>query len=406
MIKFEEAYKIMMNHSERYVLKCETVDLLKSLNRVLSEDIISDMNMPPFDKAAMDGYACRKEDIHNELEVIEIVAAGQIPQKEIGKNEAAKIMTGAMLPKGADAIIIVENTQEIAPNRIKNTKIGKNLNICQVEIDDKPNLNICYVGEDVKAGEIVLTKGKLIKPEDIAILASVGCVHVPVSKQIRVAIIATGSELVEPHQKPSISQIRNSNSVQLVAQLSAMGAIASYIGIADDVEEATQAIINKAISENDVILLTGGVSMGDFDLVPAIVEKTGFEILFHHLAVQPGKPTLLAVKDDKFLFGLPGNPVSAFTQFELLTKPLIYKMMGHNFEPLPIKMPLAATYLRKKDNRKSWIPVQITKNGTVQVVSYHGSAHINALSFAHGLIVIEIGQKEILEGTLVDVRLY
>ncbi len=406
MITFEEAYKILMHNSERYVLKCETVDLLNSLGRVLCSDIVSDMNMPPFDKAAMDGYACRKEDIYNELDVIEIVAAGQIPKKEIGKNQATKIMTGAMLPKGADAIIIVENTIEIAQNRIKNTKNGKNLNVCQVEIDDKPNLNICYIGEDIKEGEIVLKKGKLIKPEDIAVLASVGCVQVPVSKQIRVAVIATGSELVEPHEKPSISQIRNSNSAQLIAQITAMGAIPSYIGIADDLEESAQNTINQAINDNDVVLLTGGVSMGDFDLVPAIVEKNGFEILFHHLAVQPGKPTLLAVKSDKFLFGLPGNPVSAFTQFELLAKPLIYKMQGHDFVPLAIKMPLAETYSRKKYSRKSWIPVRITEDGKVQIVNYHGSAHINALSFAQGLIVIEIGQKQIMAGELVTVRLY
>ena len=406
MIKFEEAFSILMNTKNRYVAQCETVDLDNALGRILFEDVKSDMNMPPFDKAAMDGYACRKDDIYNELEVIEIIAAGQAPEKEVGKNQTSKIMTGAMMPKGAEAIIIVENIEKTSENKIRNTKSQASVNVCQVEVEDKPNLNVCYLGEDVKQGDVVLEKGKLIKPEDIAIMASVGYSQPKVSKKIRVAVIATGSELVEPHEKPGLSQIRNSNSSQLVAQARAMGAIANYIGIAGDLEEETYNTIQKAIAENDVILLTGGVSMGDFDLVPAIVEKAEFEILFHHLAVQPGKPTLFAVKDNKFIFGLPGNPVSSFTQFELMAKPLIYSIMGHNFEPLPIKMPMAVTYTRKKDKRKSWIPVTLTSDGKVKPVNYHGSAHINALSIADGFIIVEIGNKQINEGELVEVRLY
>jgi len=406
MIRFEEAFDILQTQMNRYVGSCETIPLEHSLGRILAEDVQSDMDMPPFDKAAMDGYACRLEDIYNELDVIEVIPAGKVPENEIGKNQASKIMTGAMMPKGAQAIIIVENTIEIGENRIKNTKNSGALEVCQVGVEDKANYNICYVGEDVKSGEIVLQKGKIIKPEDIAVLASVGYANVKVGVKPKVAIIATGSELVEPHEKPSISQIRNSNSAQLVAQVQAMGAEANYIGIAEDIEDHTLETIQKAIAENDVVLLTGGVSMGDFDLVPAIVQRADFKILFHHLAVQPGKPTLFAVKGNKFLFGLPGNPVSSFTQFELLTKPLLYKMMGHEFSALPIKMPLAADFSRKKDNRKAWIPVRLTPEGTVQVVNYHGSAHINALSIAHGFIVIEIGTKELKAGELVEVRIY
>ena len=301
MISFEEANKIIRESIIH--LGSEEVPLRQSLHRVLAEDVISDIEMPPFNKSAVDGYACKKADIQKELEVIEIIPAGNIPEKKITTGQCAKIMTGAVVPEGADTVLMVEYTEETAKNKIRFLK-------------DKTNSNICYQAEDVKNGQKVLTSGIFIEPQHIAVMASVGYSEVFVAKQPGVGIISTGDELVEPSEKPGISQIRNSNAWQLIGQVERMNAIPDYLGIASDDRDATFQMINKAFEKNDVVLLTGGVSMGDYDFVPGILEECGLEILFKSIAVQPGRPTLFGKKENKFCFGLPGDPVSSFGQFE------------------------------------------------------------------------------------------
>ncbi len=402
MIKFEEAYNIVK--SVNVQLETQKVPLNDSLGYVLAENIRSDMNMPPFDKSAMDGYACREVDLAHELEVIEIIPAGKIPKKTIGENQCSKIMTGAMIPKGADCVIIVEDTEEINENKIRYTKPVPEINVCQVEVGNKPNVNICYIGEDIKTGDVVLEKGTLIKAQHIAIMASVGHTDVLVHRKPKVAVIPTGDEIVEPHIKPNVSQIRNSNGSQLVAQLKAMGIEANYYGIARDVEGATMNLIKKAYAENDVILLTGGVSMGDFDLVPEILKTLEFELLFQAVAVQPGKPTVFGRNGNKFCFGLPGNPVSSFVQFELLTKPLLYGLMGEDYKPLNLRLPIGKDFSRRKAGRMSWIPAVFTDDGYIVPVEYHGSAHIRGLGVAQAIFAVPIGVKELKKGDLVDVR--
>jgi len=400
MIKFEKAYSIIMESS--YLLDTEEVDLEFALGRVLASDVLSDMHMPPFDKSAMDGYACKEADLRNELEVIEIIPAGYLPQKKIGKNQCSKIMTGAMLPDGADCVIMVEHTEIISENKIRYTRLSPEVSVCQV--DTKINLNICYCGEDIKTGDLVLPKGTFIKPQHIAILASVGCVNPKVYRRPKIAVIPTGSELVEPHKKPSPTQIRNSNGAQLMAQIARVGAEGTYIGIAADTDDDTLRKIMQAVDNHDIIILSGGVSMGDYDLVPKILEQAGFQLFIESVAVQPGKPLVFGTKEKKFVFGMPGNPVSSFVQFELMTKPLIYRLMGFDYKPLSIKMPLHADYTRRKAQRMSWLPVRITPEGTVKPVEYHGSAHINAYSVADGIIAIPVGVQTLKKGELVDVR--
>jgi molybdopterin molybdotransferase len=217
MVKFEEAYDIVIKSIQQ--LPIDRVRLENSLGRVLAEDVYSDMNMPPFDKSAMDGYACRYEDIANELEVVEIIPAGKMPERTIGSNQCAKIMTGAMIPEGADCVIMVEDTEEIDPNKIRYTREVKELNVCALNFKEKRQLNICYLGEDIKEGDIVVEKGTFIRPQDVATMASVGYVNVLVSRMPKVAVIPTGNEIVEPDIKPSVSEIRNSNGSQLLAQL-------------------------------------------------------------------------------------------------------------------------------------------------------------------------------------------
>jgi molybdopterin molybdotransferase len=390
MIHFQEALKIVL--SQARLTESESVEMSRSVGRILAEDVISDMDMPPFDKSAMDGYACCRSDLQNELEVLEVIAAGQVPAYDIGSNQCSKVMTGAMIPKGADCVIMVEHTRQTAKGLVEFTAT-------------KTADNICYTGEDVKAGEPVLQKGLLVCPQHIAVMASVGCVNPKVYRKVKVAILSTGDELVEPHIYPDPGKIRNSNAWQLMAQAEAMHVEPFYLGIAPDEETQTLAFISKAMAGCDVILLTGGISMGDFDFVPAVLQQAGFEFHFRSLAVQPGRPTLFGTTaDGKYCFGLPGNPVSSFNQFELLVKPLLYKMMGREYRPVILRLPLAVDFKRKKSVRLSFIPVNLNGQGEVTPVEYHGSAHIHALTQAFGLMSVPIGVTEIIKGELADVR--
>ncbi len=372
------------------VLGTEKVEMAGSLGRVLAVDVRSDMDMPPFDKSAVDGYACRKTDLNGELEVIEIIPAGKVPAKTITTGKCAKLMTGGMVPDGADTVIMVEHIIETSGNHIR-------------FVNEKTSANICFMGEDIRKNEVVLKKGTFIRPQEIAVLASVGCVEPEVFCRPVVGIISTGDELVEPYQTPAPSQIRNSNAAQLIAQVQKAGAIPQYFGIAADTEESTRQFITKALQNSNIVLLTGGVSMGDFDYVPKILEELGISLHFKSLAVQPGRPTVFGTKDGKYLFGLPGNPVSSFVQFEMLVKPLIFALMGFDFKPLEIKLPMGQTYLRRQTKRKSFVPVFI-KSGKVYPVEYHGSAHIHSYIFADGIVALSLGESKLEEGALVDVR--
>ncbi|MBN2683351.1 MAG: molybdopterin molybdotransferase MoeA [Bacteroidales bacterium] len=389
MISIQEALNIVLKKD--YSVDSEIINFVDSLHRVLAEDVFSDINMPPFNKSAMDGFACRMLDINNELELIETIPAGKIPKKTVGVNQCSKIMTGAPIPEGADCVIMVEDT-----------KILNNGNI--LFLKDKTKDNICYLGEDITENQKVLSKGTLIRPQHIAIMASVGKTKVLVAKKPKIGIIATGSEIVEPGNVPNQSQIRNSNAYQLISQVKSLAAIPNYLGIAIDSEEDTYQKIKKGLEETDLLLLTGGVSMGDFDFVPKIMQKAGVEILFDKIAVQPGKPTTFGIHKKASIFGLPGNPVSSFVQFELLVKPLIYKMMGCNSALPELFLPMKNRYERKRSERESWFPVIINSEGFVETLDYNGSAHINGLGPANAICRIELGKNCIEQGERVYVR--
>ncbi len=389
IISFEEAYDIVL----RNVLETgtESVSFIESLGRILAEDIASDMDMPPFNKSTVDGFACRKEDLGHDLEILETIAAGMQPSKEISDKQCSRIMTGAPLPEGADLVFMVEDSVILPSGKVSyNGSFTKE--------------NIAYKGEDIKQGDLVLRKGKLIKPQDVAVMASVGFTSVRVSRKPLVAVISSGDELVEPFIKPGVSQIRNSNAYQLLAQLLRAGALGKYYGIAKDDKEATYQLVKQAIAECDIVLLTGGVSMGDFDFIPAVLERAGVKILFSRINIQPGKPTTFGIHPNAFVFGLPGNPVSTFTQFELLVRPLICKMMGYDLKPFSVNIPMKVSFSRRLADRQAFIPVIITSDGLVSPVEYHGSAHISSLSLADGIISLESGKKSIEKGEIVNVR--
>ncbi|MFO8129982.1 MAG: molybdopterin molybdotransferase MoeA [Bacteroidales bacterium] len=389
MIPFNEAFELIMQDIP--LMGVERINFSISLGRVLRQDVISDLDMPPFDKSAMDGYACRMQDIDKTLKVIEVIPAGKIPERFVSERECSKIMTGAIVPGGADCVMKVEDTEVPEEGYVRYT-------------GHATRSNIARKGEDVKTGAVVLRDGLQIQPQHIAVMASVGCVEPFVSKMVRVGVLSTGDEIVEPERKPGPSQIRNSNGYQLFAQIMRSSAEPVYYGIAEDSAAATREIIEKAMDECDVVLLTGGVSMGDFDFIPGVLDDLGTEILFKTVAIQPGKPTVFCKMNDKRIFGLPGNPVSSFNTFEIFVRPLIMKMMGWNGSFPTYRLPMGKKYRRKKSHRMSWMPVMIGGDGKVYPMEYHGSAHIHALSDAHGMIALPVGATELKEGEMVNVR--
>lgn len=389
MITLDQALEIAFSKAQ--TLGTETVDLMLSTGRILAEDVLADADMPPFNKSAMDGYACRREDLEKELSVIELIPAGQSPIHNIKPGQCSKIMTGAQVPQGADTVFMVEFSQQTAAAKVRFT-------------GDRTNANICFQGEDLKKGDLVVSSETLLKPQHIAMLASVGCVNPVVYKKPVVGIISTGSELVNPEEAPGPSKIRNSNGPQLYAQALSFGLKVNYYGIVTDDEQLIRQTIEQSIIENDVTILSGGVSVGDFDFVPQIIRNLGFDIHFNKISIKPGQHTTFATKGSKTIIGLPGNPVSSFIQFEVFAKPFLWKLM--NYQQADIRLPIAMSheFTRKKSDRDEYLPVQITGKNEVQLVAYHGSAHIHAYDQAFGFITVAAGKTELIKGEIVDVR--
>jgi molybdopterin molybdotransferase len=361
------------------------------MDRVLAQDILADRDMPPHALSAMDGFAARKCDLDDPLKVIETIPAGTRPTKPVGGGECSRIMTGAVVPDGADTVVMFEHTEE--ENGV-------------VRILKKDtNANIRYGGEDLKAGDKVLSAGARITPVEIAVLASVGCDPVPVSRRPRVGVIAKGNELVEPSVTPNAAQIRNSNAYQLCGQVRRAGCDPRYLGIARDTPEAVEATLKKALQQSDVVLLSGGVSAGDFDFVPSILRKSNIDLKFEKVAVKPGKPTVFGVLDNQWFFGLPGNPVSTFVLFEMLVKPFLLALMGCRWEPWRVRARIAGGARRRKADRTEFRPVRLGPDGQATVADYHGSAHIHAYTNANGVVTMRAGETELGDGAEVEVIL-
>ncbi len=323
--------------------------------------------------------------------VLETVPAGVMPSKTVTPGTCSRIMTGAAVPEGADYVFMLEDSQEKEGGRVMFT--------------GRPgNDNIAKAAEDCYSGQTVLKAGRYIKPQDVAVMAVVGAMEVTVSCRARVGVISTGDELVEPDRTPAGAQIRNSNASQLMAQVTRAGAIGKYYGIARDEEASIEKLLRKAVEENDVVLISGGVSFGDYDLVPKVMRAVGLTIHFDQVAMQPGKPLTFCTGEKKAVFGLPGNPVSTFVQFEVMVRPFLDKMAGVAHEETRMLMPLAADYSRKRAERLAWIPFTVTPAGEALPIEYHGSGHITALTGAWGLITIPRGQSWIQKGEMVSVR--
>jgi molybdopterin molybdotransferase len=388
MISFEEALQLVA--SSKIPLVTEEIPLIRALNRILGDDILSDIDMPPYDKSAMDGFACRKADLDNELMIVEEIPAGRVPVKSIGPGQCARIMTGAVVPPGADYVLMKEHAAILTFDSIKCSRYSE-------------NTNICYQGEDVKSGDRILAAGARLLPAQLAMMAAAGCIRPRVFCLPRVAVISTGNELVEPDKKPGSGKIRNSNGIQLTAQAIQFGLPADYLGIIPDNREKLTEVLAGTLKKYQVILISGGVSVGDYDFVPAVLQQLDVDILIHGMNVKPGKHFLFGRRENHFALGLPGNPVSSFVLFEMLVKPLLNGLMGNTEEPRWLSVPLAHNYSRKKDDTLFFIPVSLN-NGTALPLEYHGSAHINSYSVANGIMEVPVGIHTIKEGDLVHVR--
>jgi molybdopterin molybdotransferase len=399
MISVEEALNRILETIRP--LPLEKANLLDALGRVIGEDVCAGRNIPPKDNSAMDGYAIRWQDTQGAskedpavLTVIEDIPAGAIPLKSVEPGEASRIMTGAPVPDGADAVMRMEDTE----------KDGGKVKIFTAA---HKGLDIRNAGEDVKEGETVICRGDVVRPAEIGMLATLGRSFISVYQKPVVAILATGDELVDIDEKPTPWQIVSSNSYSIAAQIIECGGIPLQIGIAKDTREDLVAKFRAAMRA-DIIISSGGVSVGDYDLVKDIMKEVGNNMQFWQVAMRPGKPLAFGSMEGIPVFGLPGNPVSSMVSFEQFVRPSILKMMGH--KTLFRKTVTAAIRegITKKQGARHFIRARVDyENGqyTVSATGEQGSGILKSMVRANGLIVLPENATSAKAGEAVTVQL-
>ncbi|HLE86104.1 MAG TPA: gephyrin-like molybdotransferase Glp [Candidatus Brocadiaceae bacterium] len=397
MISVDTAIEIITDVVEP--LPAKTVPFEGSLWLCLAQDVQSDIDMPPFDRAAMDGYAVIAEDTDRapvELIVIEDIAAGHMPTKKVLRGQASKIMTGAAVPEGAEAVVKFEETEDLPSNN--RVKILRAI--------DKGR-NISKMGEDMKVGQIVLHKGMPIRPQEIGVLATVGKSRVEAFPAPKVGIISTGTELVDVESTPSAAQIRNSNGYSLAAQARRLKADVELLGTVKDSKEEIYRIMHRGL-QKDILILSGGVSMGEYDLVGDVMKDLNTQIYFEKVALRPGKPVIFGKKDKTLIFALPGNPVASFVTFELFIYPAIRKMMGFStLHRTTLKASLETEILVKR-KRREYRPAFLRMQNNMWFVSpveWHGSADLLSTTRANCLLIVREDAEKLAVGQLVDVIL-
>jgi molybdopterin molybdotransferase len=391
MLSVAEAQAVVLKHAR--ALAPQTMELsAAALGLVLAEDVASDIDMPPFDKALMDGFAVRCADLPEgqaALTVIEEVTAGQTPRRTLAAGQATRIMTGAPIPAGADAVVMVERTRVLDDNR--------------VQVDDrapKPGQNILPKAREMKRGETVLKAGSLLRPQEFGVLASVGRAAAKVFLAPQVAVLSTGDEIVEPSQVPGPGQIRNGNGAMVTAQVSQAGGSPRFLGIARDRVESLRASITEGL-RSDILVLSGGVSAGKLDLVPGVLQELGVEAHFHKVAMKPGKPVFFGTRGPTLVFGLPGNPVSALVCFELFARPAIRRLKGYA-DPGPkiVEASLAEDFAHRSDRPTYHAAVlQSAETGwQARPVPWFGSPDLRGVLAANAFAVLPAGEHQFRAG--------
>jgi len=399
MISFEEALDKILSRIRP--LGLEKVLLLEGLGRIIGEDIYARRDIPPFDNSAMDGYALKFEDIWESskdhpvrLEVIEDLPAGSVSKKTIGKGQAIRIMTGAPVPKGADTVIPVEETRKEDGYAVilKAAPFGE---------------NIRRSGEDVKKEERVISRGDLIRPAEIGMLASVGRSSVLVYQRPLVAILCTGDELVDVDENLDETKIISSNSYTLAAQVKDCGAVPVQLGIARDRKEEIREKLRQG-TRADMLISSAGVSVGDYDFVKDALGDLGMEMAFWQVSMKPGKPLAFGTIQGKPVFGLPGNPVSSMVSFEEFVRPSLLKMMGHRQVFRTVVEAILQEEIRKTAGRRHFIRAFVSfKQGSyfATTTGDQGSGILMSMLKANGLIMIPEAQEIARAGEKVKVQL-
>jgi len=400
VVSFEEARRLVEQHAAG--LKpgsTETVDLLFGVGRVLAEQVLADRDFPPFARATRDGYAVRSADVAQlpaRLQVVGEIKAGDWPEKcSVGGGQAVGIMTGAPLPSGADAVVMVEHTA-LSGDRV------------EVKRSVAAGENFVPHGSEARAGQALIDRGRRMDHALVAIAAAVGKSRVEVFRKPRVAVLSTGDELVEIDAKPGPAQIRNSNSYSLAAQIQTAGGEPVRLAIALDERVGLRSLIEEGL-RCDLLLLTGGVSMGKYDLVEQVLGDLGAEFYFTGAAIQPGRPVVFgscALNGEKYFFGLPGNPVSTMVTFELFARPMIEALAGMTPRPLIFLRARLKSEIRTKTGLKRFLPAVLSgqfENAEVELVKWQGSGDIAALARANCYVVIPPERERIDAGEWVPV---
>lgn len=370
----------------------EEVSLFEGINRILGEGVFSNVDVPPFDRSKMDGYAVKAEDTYEAeednpitLEVIDSVKAGGFSDIEIKNGECVEIATGAPIPKGANAVVMVEYTERVG-NQVK------------IYSAVSPHENIQYCGSDMMTGELILRKGTKLSPRDIGALAAVGKGKIKVKKNLSIGLISTGNELINPDEELRPYKIYDVNTYTLASSILEKGWNFKFYGIVGDNKEDLKNAIKNALNE-DIVILSGGTSAGVGDLTSAVIQELDGEILVHGMKIKPGKPTIIGKVGKKLIIGLPGYPTSCLTIFDVLFEEVDSdkKIISANF---PIR------YISAK-GREEYLPVSIVKgqDGYSAYPITKGSGAITSLTYADGYIVVD-ENKEILENEVVDVHLF
>ncbi len=383
------------------VLGMEKVGLLDALGRVLAEDIVAERDNPPWDNSAMDGFAVRHEDIKQAhavttpttLTVIEDVQAGKFPAKSVGKGEAIRIMTGAPIPKGADTVLKVEDTE----NTTTSVKVFK---------EEQKGANIRLQGEDVRKGDCIIPKGKAIRPAEAGMLAILAKSFIFVYQRPRVAILSTGDELADLDERFSEEKIVNSNSYGIAAAVREAGGLPILLGIAKDKPDDLKAKIRQGLNA-DFLVLSGGVSMGDYDFTKPVFQELGGEMNFWKLAIRPGQPVAFGKIGKTLAFGLPGNPVSSMITFEQLVRPAMLKMCGSTVLARPVVQAILQEKFSKRPDRRHFLRgILWMEKGMLMVrtTGNQGSGILTSMVKANGLIDIPVEVEKLKPGDVVNVQ--
>ncbi len=397
MISLEEAYgRVVANLPAR---RKERIPFQTALHRILAEGLAAGLDIPPFNRAAMDGYALRAADTSQapvDLRVVGEHRAGSEIFREILPGQALAITTGSPVPRGADAVQMIEHTQ-LSEDGLSVT----------VLCSTSPGANVIPQGAEASAGSAVLEAGRVIGPAEIAVLAVFGCTEVSVWRRPRVALLVTGDELVEVEQIPRPGQIRNSNAYSLAGQLRCLGIEPEYMGVVRDDPDELQERVAQCF-DRDVIILTGGASVGKYDFVKTILERLGVGILFDRVAMKPGKPTIFARQGDTLVFGLPGNPVSSFVTFENFVRPALGRISGMANPDLQRITGMLMRPMTQAPGRTAFLPAIVSRGDggwTVDPLPWRGSGDIIGFSRCNALVIFPGNRDSMAEGDPVEALL-